>query len=147
MANNTSFLSWLNQPTEQSSSSAGPWVGVGVVGLAYFIGMLFAIGAALEIISRHDPEESYILPRCLNRRYLRFPSLCVWPGLLWPIFLVVTCLRQRRNRRRANAPFQDGGSNGNPLSGVRNNEGTATPPPPTYQSVDQDHHGPEEGGE
>lgn len=151
MAHNIGYAHWLNH-REESGPHEYPdgfvfWLCLAAV---YVIGALIATTWAFEKTSRHEPAESYILPPCLNRRYLRLPLVFVWPGLVWPIFLVYACLRQRRDQRRANAIFQDNGSNGINLPNVRNNrnnEGTAPPSPPPYQSVDQDHHGPEEGGE
>lgn len=96
------------------------WV---LAGVFYVAGGAYMIHLVLDEIARLNPEGSLRVPRCFRRRHLRYPLLFVWPGLLWPFFMVFAHLRWKLDERRLRNIDIELGNRGD-------NEGAAPPPAP-----------------
>lgn len=151
MTYNDSHSIWLNYREDPDFRQNTNHQLIGLLFAAtYFFGMLIGMEWAREKVSRHALETSYIIPPCVNRRCLHPPIIFLWPGLLWPIFLVYVCVKQRRRRQRADGLVENDANNGIRLNNIGNNQ-EAEPlppsPPPAYQSMDYGHHNIEQRGE
>lgn len=149
MAQRHGLAPWLDhqQGPDLHQGQGAMTIGL-IVAAAYIAGMLIAIAWGLEKITRHQPEDPWRLPRCSSRRYLRYPLVFVWPGLLWPVFLFFVCLRWKRDQRRVNGLFQDDANNGDKPPTVRNNQGDMPLnelPRHAHQSVDDEQQNGEQG--
>lgn len=154
MTYNDNHSIWLNYREDPGFHQASSNLFIGLIfAVMYYFGMLIGMEWAREKVSRHAPETSYIIPPCVKRRCLHPPVIFLWPGLLWPIFLVYVCVMQRRHRRVANRLIEDDANNGTRLENIGNNQQAEPvpppppPPPPVYQSIGHDDHNFDQRGE
>lgn len=90
---------------------------IGVI--LYTVAAVYAIyWAVVEKALPPRPEDPYRLPRCYTYHLIRYPLAFIWPGFLWPAWLVFVNLRRKCVEWRVRRLFPDENNNGHRLEPV-----------------------------